>query len=874
MGKWLRRLRYLVRQRRVEAELAEELEFHRAQKQQRLEESGVPASEAVHASRRALGNLTLAREDARGVWIAPWVLSVRQDLAYAFRAIARQPAFSVLAIGTLAAAIGLNTTLFTVYTAFALRPWPAVPDAARVVTIYNGTGAGNFSRAAFAYLAEHTQSFEGLFVVRRAGDNVLDSGGDETRASWVSGSYFPTLRVPMARGRGLGPGDDQLGAPAVAILSYEYWTRRFAANPAMVGDTMTIEDVPVVIVGITTREFLGTVPDRVDVWLPMSAAAVFRPNERWVRDEVLSASSRRRVYGSLNLAGRLAPGVSAEQAQAELAVLASQFEPPAGAKGHGVRLLDTTALSGPKGGDGSAFLLMFGAVLLVLLLACANVANLLLARAAARQREIAVRLSVGASRLRIVRQLLTESLALASVAGVIGIAIARVLPGRLVEIAARKPTALPLEPDTLVLAYTAVLCVLSCAVFGLAPALHATRATVAGALKGRDLLPSARFSLRSLLLSAQVAISVVLLIAAGLLLRGVQHGRGLDHGLAIEGVSVVSFTVPASAFDGARTRAFSLQLANDIAALGPLNAIGITQAVPFGSGNIKGSFRIPGTVADENNAVYEVSPGYFDLLGLPIVAGHGFGRDVDQPGGIVVNESLARLLGSPQAAVGRTIVAPPDNGWNQAGELRILGVIRDVRETPLEHVQPTIYQRLSGRSVPRVMVREAAAPGLVARITALAARIDPRVRARIAPLSENIEARLQGSRVTAAVAGALGLLALLLATVGMFGVFSFWVQHRTREIGIRMALGARARQVVGLVLASSGRAIAIGLIGGVAGALAASRLLQRELYGLSPVDPIAYVGVAILLGAAGAAATVFPARRAAHVDPLIALRAE
>jgi len=218
MLKLFRRLHYLFSQRRVEAELAEEIEFHRAQKQTRLEETGVPPAEAAYSTCRALGNVTLAREDARAVWIAPWLAGVRQDLVYAFRALWRQPGFAMIAIGTLAAAIGLNTSLFAIYSAFALRPWPAVPDADRVVTIYNRTGAGDFSRAAFEYFTEHTQSFEGLFVVRRAGDNVLGSGDDETRASWVSGSYFATLHVPMALGRAFGPADDRRDAPAVVAV--------------------------------------------------------------------------------------------------------------------------------------------------------------------------------------------------------------------------------------------------------------------------------------------------------------------------------------------------------------------------------------------------------------------------------------------------------------------------------------------------------------------------------------------------------------------------------------------------------------------------------------------------------------------------------
>jgi predicted permease len=880
MPKLLRRLTYLVRQRRLEAELAEEMEAHRAMQQDDLEARGITPALARQASRRTLGNDTLAREDARAVWVPPSLESVWQDTRYAVRSLRRHPGFAVIAVGTLALAVGLNTSLFTVFGALALRPWP-VAEPARVVRGLSGEGAGNFSSAAIEHFAAHARTFEGIFGARTAGNNVL--GSDDARVSWVSGDYFRVLRPALALGRPFTVIDDTPNAPPVAVLSDGYWRRRFASDPSVIGQTIEIEAVAVTVVAVASRGFTGTSPDRTDLWMPLSSAATFRPTERWVRDEVQHRKPG--LSGSLMLAGRLAPGVSRQEAEAELTLLAAQL-PSASKSPARVRLEDTTFFAGPKGAGTSEYPQMLGATLLVLLLACANVGNLLLARGAARRREVAVRLSLGASRGRIIRQLLTESLVLALGGGLLGLAMATVLPRPLVELINDRPTALQLQPDTVVLAFAFGLSVCSAILFGLAPALHVTRTSVSDSLKDAPPLRGRVFSLRAILLTTQVAFSVVLLVSAALLLRGVAHARGMDHGFDIDAVTVVSFDVPRSSYDAARTAQFSRQLGDALSDDGELTAL--TQAVPLGSGTIKGSFRLSraADATEQSNSVYDISPRYFDVVGVPLVAGRSLRAD-DLPGNsVVVNETLARLIGLPASVIGRRIHVPADNGWNAPGDPEIVGVVRDAHTSEFLAHYPTLFQPYSGRAVPIVLTRPRASDPTrasagqartssdtaVQRIGAIVSRIDPRVRLRTAPLTSMVDARLRSTRTFAILASSVSLLALVLATVGMFGVFAFWVQQRTREIGIRIALGATRRQIIRVVLRSSTMAIAAGLLLGCGGAVAASSMLRHSLFGLSPLDPAAYVATLMLLGVGGTIATAVPARRATGVDPLTVLR--
>jgi predicted permease len=857
MLKLLRWIRYWTERRRIERDLAEEVEFHRTMTQRDLEAQGMPAAEAAHAARRSLGNTTLALEDARAVWIAPWLASISQDLAYAARNLRKQPSFTVTAVGALALAIGLNTSVFTVFNAVALRPWP-VADPGRVVTIHSVSHPAHriagFSLPAARYLGEHSRTFTGIVAIREESVRLGDEpAGRSTSCHYVSGNYFQALGVPMELGRGFLPDEDRIDAPqAVAVLGYETWRNRFGADPSMVGREIRIDSIPFTVVGVTSGDFTGTGPEPHDLWVPLAAVPLLRPHDpsstSMLRDPKACCSK---------LAGRLAPGVSREQARAELEVLNRRFRSESRLESSGILLAGTPFLANPgaKRKLGQMFNLMFTGVTLLLLLTCANIGNLLLARGVARRREIAVRLSLGAGRRRVIRQLLTESLLLASLAGSVGLLLATWLPAAVMRAVVEERLSLRISPDATVIAYALGLSTLACLAFGLAPALHSTRVSLADSLKGRRGRVAARLSLRNALLAMQVAISIVLLVSASLMLRGVEHAHKIDPGFSVDGVTIARIDLPANAYDRARTRTFVSDLLANIG-----GEFAVVALEPLGNVRSSRGFGLPGEARAEKSALtHEISPRYFEVLHIPLVTGRVFepadaGRNV-----IVINESMAKRYWPGQNPLGQTIILTEPQV--------IIGVVRDAYTTDLDRVEPTFYRPFAGDFVPKLLVR-----GDVARISSVVSRLDSRALVQTAPLAQNLDRWLSSSRIGAALAGALGVLALALASIGMFGVFAYAVQQRTREIGIRMALGARGPQVVRFVLVSSSRAIAAGVIIGFPGAAAASKLIEGLLFGVGRVDPLAYGAVAALLAIAGLVATALPARRAARVDPMTALR--
>ena len=857
MGKLLRRLRYWFRSRQLDAELAEELEFHRAL-------AGSPA----------MGNLTLARESARGVWIWPWLESLWQDLAYGFRAMRRRPGFTAIALLALGSAIGINTSLFTVFNAVALRPW-SVNDPTRVVNlvrvILDGPRKGSsneFSLAARRYLNDHAKTLAGVISMQNAEIKLDDRKLEQTA---VSGNYFRVLGVQMERGRGFMDSEDRADDPqAVAVISHSLWRNQFGGDPEIVGRRIRLDGVPFTIIGVASRDFTGTSPLRVDLWTPFAAKLLLRPNDPNVMNFLTSPD-----YCCTPMAARLAPGVQRDQAQAEVRVLLSQSEKSGPHEEKSVTILTGTALADAprdaKGRNaGTIVMLMFLAVTLVLLLACANVGNLLLARAAARRQEIAIRLSLGGSRVRLIRQLLVESMALALAAASIGLAIAWVLPSLVARQIVADDHSFQLTPDSRVLGYTIVLAVLACLAFGLAPALHGTRGNIAGALKNEMRLTGVRLSLRGFLLATQVAISVVLLSGAGLLVRGLQRAQAQDPGFEIRNVTVLPLDLPASGYGGNRTRAFARQLATTLSLATDLPPYGLSKDAPLERSTSSTSVRLPSEDDRKRKIVifHEVSGGYFDVLRIPVLAGRNF---IEQDAGrpvLVINETLAKQYWPAGNAIGKTLI------WDQPSPSEIVGVVKDAYTTDLGSVRPTIYAPMSGRfAVPMVLLRDRSVAA-IERVITIFKQIEPKAEVRPEPLSENLRRQLEPSLYAAALAGALGMLALLMASIGMSGVFAFVVRQRTREIGIRMALGAQPAQVVRLVLSSSGRALAAGLGVGLAGALGLSRLMVHQLNGVSPFDPFAYAAVFLLLIAAAAAASAVPARRAAKVDPVTALRWE
>jgi len=513
------------------------------------------------------------------------------------------------------------------------------------------------------------------------------------------------------------------------------------------------------------------------------------------------------------------------------------------------------------------FAVMFTAMTLVLLLACANVGNLLLARAAARRAEIAVRLSLGGSRLRLVRQLLVESLALAAISASLGLTLAWKLPAAIVAKVIPE-NGYSMAPDWRVCLYAAGMAFVACIAFGLAPALHGTRGQIAGALKNEQGV-GGRLRLRSFLLATQVAISVVLLAAAGLMARSLQHTSHQDPGFRINSVTTALIELPAAAYAGDRAKTFTSQLRASLDQTSGLPPVAVVTDAPMANSRSWTAMRLPGQTSarDQRVQVHQVTGAYFDILAIPFVAGRNLTREDAVRPVAVLNETAARQLFASESAIGKPIVAN-NKQWE------VVGIAKDAFTTDLSRVEPTIYWPMTGFfGVPQLLIGSTATQAQE-RIAAIVRSLEPRARVVYAPLSDNFESRLAPARYAALVAGALGLLALSLASIGMSGVFAYVVRQRTREIGVRMALGARPSQVIRLVLASNLRALGWGLAAGLVCAIAATRALQDYVSGVSPFDPVAYAAVFAVLALGVAAATALPARRAARIDPLTALRWE
>jgi predicted permease len=853
MTRFLRRLRARIRYRHFDAELRQELDVHRAMAEDDLRAGGAAPDDARHLAARRLGNTLVAREAARGVWIAPWLESVWQDVRYATRSLRHNPGFTATAVLTLTLGVGLNTTLFSFADTFLLQPWRA-PDAHRLVRVYHRTNGQlvGVSAAEVAFLWEHSRSVD-LAGMRSVGGMLrLGAATRSARGRLVSANYFNVLRVPLVMGRGLQPGDERPGIGLVIVLGHNLWETLFAADAQIVGRTIGFRDQPVTVVGVAAPDVrespLAGVPE---FWMPLSSMPALFPDEPFAK-EFMSNATRCCV----DLVGRLHPGLSRSNAEAELSTLDRRFRSEKALKGLGLRVTGTEMAYEPEVAPVlPTFALALAAAALVLLLTCANVGNLQLARAAARRREVTIRLALGAARRRVVRQLLTEGLLLSVVATVICLAISSVIARTAaVRLDADLASALDFSISGRVLLFAAIVAVVACLITSLAPALRGTRHLIAGRISHQS-----GVRMRSAFLAVQVAISVVLLAAAALLGRGIVQAASQDVGFRLDTLMALRVERESKGRDGD-----TAVLRDVMAAIGKRH-VAAAAVVPLDDDALRTEVRRAGEPYEANRRVrfHPVSSSYFEVVGIPLRSGRAFSDTAVNE--VVLNETLARMLWPDGGAVGGYLAGPGGTVGDQ-----VVGVTADAHIEELGAVGPMVFQPVRKLTYLLFNTGEIAPDELRAAV----AGADPSAATTLESVRDNVESSLEVATLGAGVAGAVGVLALAIAAVGIVGVFSFAVTERTREVGIRLALGASHGRVRRLLLRRTGGPIATGLVIGLLLAVVAGLALRNYLYGLSPVDPIAYIAVAVIVVLMAWMATIIPMRRALRVDPAATLRHE
>jgi predicted permease len=901
MKQLLRRAWYFLRQRRLDDELGEEMEFHRAMKQRELEGSGADPREAEFASRRAFGSSALAADRSRDVWVPRWLQGLGQDFRLAVRTLFANRLVSAIAILSLALGIGANTAIFSLVNSLLLRSLPVVqPERLAIVT---GGGSPNqaYPYQTWEEMRKRADAFGGLCASLMTQFDLAQGGEMQfVDGLSASGDFFTTLGVPAILGRTFTAADDVRGGGPdgeVAVISYAFWQRHFGGAASVIGTPVTIERVPFTIIGVTPPDFFGIEVGRAfDVAVPITADALMRG-----RGTFLDQFSWR-----LTVMARLKPGESIEHATSTLRGLQPQIRDAAMPLDWPARSLATflkdpltlvPAALGPSGLRQQyqrPLVILLVVVGLVLLIACANIANLLLARATARRHELSVRRALGASRWRIARQFLVESLVLSAAGTSAGLAFAawgsRAIVAQLTLPFASR-VALDLSIDWRVLAFTSGMAVTTAVLFSLGPAFRATRTVSPDALKehGRGSGDERHASFSGGLVIVQMALSLVLVVAAGLFLR--TFGRLASRPLGFDAgrVLVLNVDVTRAHIDPANRLAFYLQLPHAIATVPGVAFAGGSLMTPI-SGSLSNRFvdvsGAPSVPQLERLVVVNfVTSGWFEVYGIPVRAGRDI-ADTDAANTlpvVVVNDAFVRRFFPGRNPVGATIAAPAPGRRDVPPSKTIVGVVADtvygsLRESP----QPTLFLPAAqwdfrvpfgGGSV-SVRAASGSPAALVHGVAAALATVDRDLAFTVRPLTEQVNASLTQERLIALLSGFFGGMALLLAGLGLYGVAAYAVSRRRREIGIRVALGAAPGAVVRLVLSRVTMLVGIGVVIGSGVSLWASRFVASLLYGLEPRDPATLIGAIVVLAAVAGLAAWLPARRASRVDPAIVLRYE
>jgi putative ABC transport system permease protein len=869
------RLSGLFRPAARDGETAEELESHVQLHVDDYVRAGVDPREARRLALVKLGGVAQTREECRRRRGVPVIEDLWQDLRFGARVLFKQPGFTLAALLALALGIGANTAIFSVVNAVLLRALP-YPDSDRLVSVEGVNAAkgitdSNMSAPDLADWQTQTRTFERVagFVNGGALLNLGDEA-ERVRATSATADFFPLMRTSAALGRTLAAEDAQKKSPPVAVLSYALWQRRFGGDPSAVGRDLVISNESTTIVGVMPRGF--DFPRQTEMWLPLS----------------IDPAAERRDNRYVEVVARLRDGAALEEARAEMDAINGRLEQAYPETNSGWRVRLTSLRERLVGGMRTALLVLLGAVAFVLLIACANVANLLLARATSRRKEIAVRAALGASRLRVVRQLMTESVLLSLAGGTLGLLLSLWLTRLLVAVApAGAPRFEEISVDARVFAFAFGVTILTGLLFGLAPALRASRVDLNGTLKegGRAGAEGARRDrTRGLLVVSEIALSFMLLVGAGLLVRSFMRLREVSPGFDPAGVLAMRLSVPGAKYPAGAERAqFFGQALEKLRSLPGVESAGAVLSLPLGGDtfNVGRSFireGRPATPEESQGASYVVAtPGYFPTLRIPLKAGRVFDdRDTEKsPMVVVVNETMARKFWPGESPVGKRITVWRDEKFPR----EVVGVVGDTLASLDAPSGPQMYVPFAqdanwgGLSI---VVRSPAAPSSLAPAARAAIHsLDsslPVYNAR--PMEDVVAASVAERRASALLVSAFALVALALAATGILGVMSYTVTQRTHEIGIRLALGAQRGDILRLVVGRGLLLTAAGIVAGSAAALATTRLMASLLFEVSAADPATFGVIALLLTLVALLACYLPARRAAKVDPLVALRYE
>jgi predicted permease len=865
-GRNLRKILALAHRRRLDRELAEEMEMHRILI---ARDGGNPGP--------VMGNITLAREESRDMWTFRQLEWILQDARHALRGLRRSPAFTCIAIASLALGIGANTAIFSFVNAILLKRLP-VPEPQRLVTFaetYQGEHSGAvWTMQTVDELATRAASFEGVFGW--FGKPVSFSTGETPQwalGELVTGQYFRTLQVKPAIGRLLGDDDvrNATGNP-VCVLSYEFWQREFAGSSRVLGQTVFLNGHAYRVLGVAARGFFGAVlQSRFDVVIPATRVGDFMP--AFADADMLSRLSW------MSPMARLKPGVSRIQAEKETERLSPDW------RKRQVSMEDgSQGLNAMRSSYGSPVLALMAVVALVLLVACANLANLLLARAQARAQEFAVRLSIGASRARLIRQLLVESLLLAIGGGVAGVLLAFWINSTLVAFMnTGRPASMAIHvaPDDRVLAFSILLSFATAILFGSLPAWQATQPNLLAGLKKESGAKGSlsRVLLRRSLVVMQIALSLVIVFGAGLLTRTLRTLTTVDLGFQPDRVIAMHVDPADNGHSSAEISTILDELLRRARDLPGVKAASLAATTPSGSMGISMSIGVPGFVskADGNEVVAYfnfISPRYFDTLGQSLLGGRDFDdRDIkNRPRVAIVNEKFARRYLSGREAVGRKLM---QGGTN----LEIVGVVADARDQSVRKgAEETVYlpEKQGQTSGLTLLVRSAGDPQrVIPALLAIVQSIDPRMPVfSVHTLDTDVEAGLSTERILGYLSTLFAALATLIAGIGLYGVLAYSIARRTREIGIRFAIGAQRRDVAGLFVRESLTLVLVGLAIGAPVALVSARALRSLLFGVGATDPVTLLISVVVLAFVALLATSIPLWRAARVNPVIALRWE